>query len=106
MRTPADAIQTALGRADGKLGEQLEDAVRRHHRRRLRRRGWEHALDAPPGEWAPSGPQPRAGNAVELLVDGIQVLPAIAQAIASAESHIHLAGWFFSPDFQLEERGQ
>ena len=40
-----------------------------------------------------------------MLVDGAEALPAIAHAIASARSHVHLAGWHFSPDFQLEERG-
>src|SRR5205085_10169018 len=75
-------------------------------RRRLSRLGWLHALDAPAGPWAGGHPEPREGNAVEILVDGERALPAIAAAIRGAESHVHLAGWHFSPDFQLEERGQ
>src|SRR5437763_7275557 len=91
---------------DARVGNGIELAVRSHHRRRLRRIGWQHALDVPAGDWAPSATPPRAGNALEVLVDGANALPAIAAAIASAESRIHLAGWFFSPDFQLEERGR
>ena len=29
----------------------------------------------------------------------------IADAIRSARSHVHLAGWHFDPSFQLEEAG-
>jgi phosphatidylserine/phosphatidylglycerophosphate/cardiolipin synthase-like enzyme len=109
MHKLTDAIRRAparaLGRADANLGRRLEDAVRHHHRRRLRRHGWLQALDAPPGDWAASASAPRQGNAVDLLVDGSHVLPAIAAAIESAQSRVHLAGWYFSPDFQLEERG-
>jgi len=79
--------------------------VRNHHRRRLARLGWGHVFDGPAGDWATGGPPPRAGNHVEVLVDGAEALPAIAQAIAGARSHVELAGWYFSPDFQLEERG-
>ena len=95
-----------LQRLDDRLGERLERAVVRHHRHRLSRAGWLHALDAPAGRWANGAPEPRGGNSVEILVDGEAALPAIAAAIRSAESHVHLAGWHFSPDFQLEVRGQ
>src|SRR5207249_3863546 len=82
---------------DAYLGERVEALIRSHHRRRLRRLGWEHALDAQPGSWATGAPPPRDGNTVELLVDGVEALPAIARAIESAHSHVHLAGWYFSP---------
>jgi phosphatidylserine/phosphatidylglycerophosphate/cardiolipin synthase-like enzyme len=36
-----------------------------------------------------------------VLVDGADALPAIADAIESAESHVWLAGWHFSPEFRL-----
>jgi phosphatidylserine/phosphatidylglycerophosphate/cardiolipin synthase-like enzyme len=91
---------------DSFLGERVEAAIRSHHRRRLRRIGWEHALDAAPGSWASGEPAPRSGNDVELLVDGVEALPAIANAIRAARHHVHLAGWYFSPSFQLEERGE
>ena len=90
---------------DAFLGERVERVIRSHHRRRLKRIGWEHALDALPGTWASGPPEPREGNDVEILVDGEAALPAIARAIAGAHSSVHLAGWYFSPHFQLEERG-
>ena len=42
---------------------------------------------------------------LELLVDGAQALPRIAAALREARSHVHLAGWHFSPDFALERDG-
>ncbi|HEY3922492.1 MAG TPA: phosphatidylserine/phosphatidylglycerophosphate/cardiolipin synthase family protein [Gaiellaceae bacterium] len=92
-------------RADAFVGDRLEGAVRAHHRRRLRRTGWARALDPPRNAWAEGGSPPREGNALEVLVDGANALPAIAEAIAGARDHVHLAGWYFSPDFQLEDRG-
>ena len=94
-----------LSRVDRAFGQRIEATVRNHHRRRLTRLGWGHVFDGQPGEWAKGGPPPRPGSYVEVLVDGAEALPAIARAIASARSHVHLAGWHFSPDFQLEERG-
>jgi phosphatidylserine/phosphatidylglycerophosphate/cardiolipin synthase-like enzyme len=98
-------MTSLLKRADELIGGSVERAVLQHHRRRLRRIGWEHALDAPAGEWASGPPEPRPGNAVEFLVDGADALPAIAEAIASAKRSVHLAGWFFSPDFHLGPDG-
>src|SRR5918911_1868179 len=92
-------------RLDALVGDRVEASIRSHHRRRLRRIGWEHALEAKAGTWASGPPPPRAGNDVEVLVDGAEALPSIARAIAGARSHVHLAGWYFSPSFQLEERG-
>ncbi len=83
------------------LGDQLTSQICAHHRRRLRRIGWEHALDGPPGGWAGGEPPVRPGNAVEILVDGGQALPRIADALREARSHVHLTGWYFSPDFAL-----
>ncbi len=75
--------------------------MRVHHRRRLRRVGWEGALDAPAAYLAPHGFPPRAGNHVDVLVDGAVALPRIATAIRAAERSVDLAGWFFSPEFEL-----
>src|SRR5919201_162946 len=75
---------------DDRVGDAIERAIRAHHRRRLRRLGWEHALDALGPAWARSDPPPRAGNAVEVLVDGAQALPRIAEELRRAESHVHL----------------
>src|SRR5919206_573158 len=55
---------------DDRVGDAIERAVRAHHRRRLRRIGWEHALDAVGPDWAGGDPPPRPDNAVEKLVVG------------------------------------
>jgi hypothetical protein len=72
------------------FGTQLTRQISGHHRRRLRRIGWGQALDPPPGGWAATHPSPRPGNAVEVLIDGTQALPAIAEELRQARSHIHL----------------
>src|SRR5438874_7711637 len=93
-------------RAEALLGEAISDQIVRHHRRRLRRIGWEHALDADGFDWALGDPPPRAGNAVELLIDGAEALPAIARELEGARSHVHMTGWFLSPDFGLVRNSQ
>jgi phosphatidylserine/phosphatidylglycerophosphate/cardiolipin synthase-like enzyme len=74
----------------------------RHHRRRLGRIGWSQALGPPAGGWAAREPPVRPGNAVEVLIDGAQALPAIAEELKRARSHVHLTAWCLSPDFALE----
>jgi phosphatidylserine/phosphatidylglycerophosphate/cardiolipin synthase-like enzyme len=57
-------------------------------------------------DWADTGTfGARAGCRVELLVDGAESLPRIAADIESARSHVHLAGWFFTPDLTLGDGG-
>jgi phosphatidylserine/phosphatidylglycerophosphate/cardiolipin synthase-like enzyme len=99
-------MHNVLTHVDAGLGRAIEAAIRRHHRRRLERLGARSALDPEPGDWAAGGVPPRPGNTVEFLVDGANAVPAITAAIESAEEHVHIAGWHFSPDFQLEERGR
>src|ERR671922_1064280 len=86
---------------DDRIGDAIERAIRAHHRRRLRRIGWEHALDAVGPAWAAGDPPPRAGNAVEVLVDGAEALPRVAEELRQARSHVHLAGWHVTPTFRL-----
>jgi phosphatidylserine/phosphatidylglycerophosphate/cardiolipin synthase-like enzyme len=43
----------------------------------------------------------RDGNRIEVFVDGAVALPQIAAAIRGAQRTVHLAGWFFSPEFEL-----
>ncbi len=99
-----------LDRLDDVLGDAVERTVRAHHRRRLARRGHGGALEpsvapAAPG-WAGSGSfAPEAGNRVELLVDGAEALPLIAAEVTAARSHVHLAGWFFTPGFRMGKDG-
>src|SRR4051794_31376916 len=91
---------------DRAVGNAVERLVRAHHRRRLCRLGWERALDpAGPDLWACGEPPPRPGNDVELLIDGSEALPRLAAELRKARSHVHLAGWYLSPYFRLEEGG-
>ena len=84
------------------VGESVERAVTSHHRRRLRKVGWEHAFDADELGFSRGATfAPRAGNRVEVLVDGSTYLPRLAEAIAGARSHVHLLGWCFSPELNL-----
>jgi phosphatidylserine/phosphatidylglycerophosphate/cardiolipin synthase-like enzyme len=92
-----------VDRIDRAVGGATERAIRSHHRRRLRKVDWEHALE-PPGSdrWCAGDPPPRQGCSLEVLIDGETALPAIADAIAAAGSSVHIAGWFASPDFELK----
>ena len=91
-----------LNRLDDVLGDGIERAVRRHHRRRLTRRGHAPAFDPPAGGWAESGSfKPREGCSAELLVDGSSVLPRMVEDIAAARSHVHVTGWYFTPSFRM-----
>jgi phosphatidylserine/phosphatidylglycerophosphate/cardiolipin synthase-like enzyme len=89
-----------LQKADSAAGTQIERQVVAHHRRRLHKLGQQRALEGT-GGWAASGAPPRGGNELEVLPDGAEALPLIAEAIESASSSVWLAGWFFSPDFRL-----
>ncbi|MEA2254350.1 MAG: hypothetical protein QOG35_395 [Solirubrobacteraceae bacterium] len=91
-----------IGRTDAALGDAIEAAVRARHRRRLRRLGWERALEPPDdGQWAAGDPPPRPGCSLEVLIDGAQALPAIAEALQGARSFVHITGWHVAPHFEL-----
>jgi phosphatidylserine/phosphatidylglycerophosphate/cardiolipin synthase-like enzyme len=92
-----------IERLDGWAGQGIETAIRAHHRRRLRRLGHLAQLDPPGGAplWAAGEPPPRGGCELDVLIDGSEALPAIAEAIAGARSHVHIAGWHLTPDFGL-----
>ncbi len=100
VKTPRflESATVKLGHA---FGERLDQAVRSRHRQRLRHVGWERALDASGNGFARGTFPVRKGNRLDVLVDGSEALPAIAQELARAESFVHLAGWFFSPELQL-----
>ncbi|HET8527883.1 MAG TPA: phospholipase D family protein [Gaiellaceae bacterium] len=94
-----------LDRVDDVLGDAVERLVAAHHRRRLARHGHRPAA-APPGGWAEGGSfPPRAGNRVELLVDGAELLPRMVEDVGRAWSHVHVAGWFFTPSFRMGGEG-
>jgi phosphatidylserine/phosphatidylglycerophosphate/cardiolipin synthase-like enzyme len=91
-----------ISRADAMVGDAIEAAVRAKHRRRLRRLGWERALEPPDGSlWAAGDPPPRPGCSLDVLVDGAQALPAIAEALQGARRFVHLTGWHVAPHFEL-----
>ena len=95
-----------INRLDVVLGQMIEHGVCRHHRRRLARRGHGEALDPPAGGWAETGAfEPVDGTRVEFLVDGADALPRMAAEITAAKRHVHVAGWFFSPDFRMGTNG-
>ena len=95
-----------LNRVDDLFGDGLERVIRAKHARRLRRHGSGEAIDPEPGGWAATATYaPRPGCRVEPFVDGSEALPRIADAIRSARSHVHLAGWHFDPAFRLEDGG-
>jgi phosphatidylserine/phosphatidylglycerophosphate/cardiolipin synthase-like enzyme len=95
-----------LLRLDRSLGDAIGRGVQAHHRRRLAKIGRLSALDAPPGGWAAGDPPPRAGCSLEVLIDGADALPRIAEELQRASSHVHIAGWYFSPGFALTRRSE
>jgi len=40
------------------------------------------------------------------LIDGAEALPRMVAELERAESHVHIAGWYFSPDFALERESE
>src|SRR3954454_8416110 len=94
---------SSLDRADRLAGTLVEGAMAAHHRRRLRNLGHQRSYD-PPADgtlWAAGDPPRRAGNAVDVLIDGAQALTEIERAIRSAQRHVHIAGWSITPHFAL-----
>src|SRR6059058_1611922 len=90
-----------LARADAALGDRIEALVRAHHRRRLARTGWGRAFEPSPSLWAEGDPPPRQCNDLEILIDGAAFLPRLAEELANAESHVHIAGWYVSTELAL-----
>jgi len=95
----------SIAAVDARIGTAIERIVSRHHRRRLERLGKLASLDTPAGGYASGLLEPRAGNRIDVLVDGESALPRIADELERAESHVHLAGWFFTPEFRLRPDG-
>ncbi len=102
MHERLDPLRRALFPVECWAGQRISEQICRHHRRRLGRIGWARALVPQGGGWAAGDFAPRPGNAVEILVDGAQALPSMVDALRSARSHVHLAGWYFTPSFALE----
>jgi phosphatidylserine/phosphatidylglycerophosphate/cardiolipin synthase-like enzyme len=95
-----------IDRLDDSIGRGVERLVVSHHRRRLRRHGWQRAYDPPDdGLWCAGDPPPREGNSLEILVDGQEALPRLQDEIAGAKESVLLAGWCFEPTFRLSRGG-
>ncbi len=94
-----------LTRADAAVGDRIEALVRAHHRRRLARTGWARAFEASSRLSADGDPPPRRGNDLQILIDGASFLPRLADELASAESHVHIAGWYVSTELALVRKG-
>jgi phosphatidylserine/phosphatidylglycerophosphate/cardiolipin synthase-like enzyme len=93
---------SSIDHIDGWAGQVIDRAVGAHHRLRLKRAGrLDQLAPTGPALWAAGGSPPRQGNALEILIDGEQALPRIAQALAEARSHVSIAGWHVTPDFGL-----
>jgi phosphatidylserine/phosphatidylglycerophosphate/cardiolipin synthase-like enzyme len=88
---------------DRRAGDAMERITRAHHRRRLERLEQSTALNPPDDGslWCAGDPPVRAGNALEVLIDGAAALPRIAAEIAGARSHVHVAGWHVQAGFGL-----
>jgi phosphatidylserine/phosphatidylglycerophosphate/cardiolipin synthase-like enzyme len=94
-----------LHRVDKALGNGLEWAVRAHHHRRLRKLGWQHVLEPARGLWASGDPPPRDGNRLDVFIDGASAFPRMVEELDGATSHIFLAGWYFTPEFEIVRDG-
>jgi phosphatidylserine/phosphatidylglycerophosphate/cardiolipin synthase-like enzyme len=46
-------------------------------------------------------PPPRPGCRLDVLIDGAEAFPAIAEAIESARDHVHVTGWHVAPHFEV-----
>jgi phosphatidylserine/phosphatidylglycerophosphate/cardiolipin synthase-like enzyme len=92
-----------IGAADRIAGNTIERLMNDHHARRLDRLG--HAAQRRPPEdgrlWAAGNPPPRAGNALEVLIDGAAYLPTLEAAIRGAQRSVRIAGWCVTPEFAL-----
>src|ERR1700730_4279037 len=89
--------------ADRVAGSAIERLTDAHHARRLGKLG-RSAQRTPPDDgrlWAVGDPPPRAGNAIEVLIEGTAHFPALEQAIRRARRSVLIAGWCITPEFAV-----
>ena len=92
-----------LATADALIGRAIERSMEARHRYRLWRLGQLDALKPRDGaSWCRQAPPPREGCSLEVLIDGAEVLPAIAAAIRGARRSVRMAGWHSAPHFALD----
>lgn len=89
--------------ADRVAGNAIERLMNDHHARRLNKLG-RGAQRNPPQDgrvWAAGDPPPRAGNALDVLIEGATYFPALEAAIRAARRSVLIAGWCVTPAFAL-----
>src|SRR5512133_3063455 len=89
--------------ADRVAGTAVERLTSAHHARRLAKLG-RSAQRTPPEDgrlWTAGDPPPRAGNALDVLIDGASYFAALEQAIRSARRDVLIAGWCITPEFAV-----
>jgi phosphatidylserine/phosphatidylglycerophosphate/cardiolipin synthase-like enzyme len=92
-----------IGVSDRAAGNAIERLTSAHHARRLRKLG-RSAQRTPPDDgrmWAAADPPPRAGNAIDVLIEGAAYFPALEQGIRDARRSVLIAGWCITPEFAL-----
>jgi phosphatidylserine/phosphatidylglycerophosphate/cardiolipin synthase-like enzyme len=95
-----------IARADAAVGDAVESLVLGRHRRRLRRLGWGPTLEPAGRLWADGEPGVRAGNDIEILIDGANFLPRLAAELERARSHVHIAGWHLTLGLELARESE
>ena len=95
------SVADGLASVDATIGDTIERAVMLKHRRRLARHHSLQALAPDGGWWAHGEPPPRPGCELDVLIDGAQAFPAIAEAIRSAKRSVWVTGWHVAPHFEL-----
>jgi len=96
---PANVLRVA----DRVAGNAIERVIDAHHARRLGKLG-RSAQRTPPDDgrlWAAGDPPPRAGNTLDVLIDGAAYFPALEQAIRRARRSVVIAGWCVTPGLAL-----
>jgi phosphatidylserine/phosphatidylglycerophosphate/cardiolipin synthase-like enzyme len=98
----SSARTSLVSGVDDLIGDGIEAVVCAKHRWRLRRLGAEHVLSPSDDSlWASGDPPPRTGCSMDVLIDGAEAFPAIADAIEGARDFIHVTGWHLAPHFDL-----
>ena len=94
-------LESATVKIGHAFGERIDEAVRSRHRSAPKHVGWDARARRSELTYARGTFPARRETRLDVLVDGSEALPAIAAELARAESFVHLAGWFFSPELHL-----
>jgi phosphatidylserine/phosphatidylglycerophosphate/cardiolipin synthase-like enzyme len=94
------ALGGAIDWLDRGLGDRFTHALVAHHARRLQRAGSD-VLAAPAGGWAADATPVRPGNRLDVLIDGDEMFASLLADLDGARDHVHITGWFMTPDFVL-----